>query len=98
MENKSDPAAPAPIPVDGWAVVMSDGGFVGIYRLRENAETLLKRAQAGAGERVRPMAFIDDIAHVESEELRTLRARCTVMAETNDELAAVIRKLRSRKK
>jgi len=42
---------------DGYAVVMPDGGFVGIWRDRESAEKVLNRSPSAKGERIVPMVF-----------------------------------------
>ena len=44
---------------EGYAVVMSDGAFVGIWRDREIAQKIVNRSPRAKGERVRPMIFVD---------------------------------------
>lgn len=42
---------------DGFAVVTTDGAFVGIWRARDLAEKILNRSPAVKGERIEPMCF-----------------------------------------
>lgn len=44
---------------DGYAVVQSDGHFVGIWRKREIAVSILNRSPSVKGERIEPMPFIN---------------------------------------
>lgn len=44
---------------DGYAVVMSTGHFVGIWRDRATAELVIKRSPSAKGERIRPMKFVE---------------------------------------
>lgn len=43
---------------DGYAVVMAEGYFVGIWRDRESAEKILGRSPMAKGERIEPMCFL----------------------------------------
>lgn len=46
---------------DGWAVVMEDGAFVGIWRSRESAEHIRDRSPRTKAERVEPMIFMNRV-------------------------------------
>lgn len=43
----------------GYALVMPDGAFVGIWRDQESAEIVRRRSRMAESERIRPVAFLD---------------------------------------
>lgn len=46
---------------DGYAVVQSDGAFVGIWRDRECAVLICNRSPSAKGERIEPMVFLSSV-------------------------------------
>lgn len=78
-----------PARADGYAVVLPDGHFVGIWRTEEAAKLIVNRSPSAKGERIVPMRFVAServppIAYP-TPELERLRRALQRIAITDDE-------------
>lgn len=59
----------------GYAVVMSTGDFVGIWRTEESAQAIVNRSQSVKDERIEPMLFLRELEALQMPAIAAELAR-----------------------